>query len=103
MKGSEHVRMTREEMAKRYPNHCLGLRDAVYPKDDDVNFISAEVVYTDKSKLDLFFREFVDKEPIFTWDNGDESPIAFFPLVNSFEWLDEKPGEQVILKEYPQN
>ena len=93
------MRMTREEMAERYPNHCLGLRDAVYPKNDSSNFISAEVVYTDKSKLDLFFREFVDKEPIFTWDNGDTSPIAFFPLVNSAEWVDEENGEPVILKD----
>lgn len=93
------MRMTKEEMAERYPNHCLGLRDAVYPKGDDVNFISAEVVYTDKSKMDLFFREFVDKEPIFTWDNGDTSSIAFFPLVNSVEWVDEETGERVILKD----
>lgn len=70
MKGSDYMRMTREEMKQHYPEQWLGLKDAVYPEDDDVNFISAEVVYTGESKFQLLDRQLINKEPIFTWYTG---------------------------------
>ena len=53
------VRLTREQMASAYPNRWLGLKNVEYQDDDGVTLVSAEVVYTTKSrdvclKMDLF-------------------------------------------------
>lgn len=77
MKGSDHVRMTRAEMRKAYPDQWLGLKDAIYPEGDDVNFISAEVVYTGESKSQLLDRQLIQKEPIFTWCTGFGTAFPF--------------------------
>lgn len=75
MEGSDRMRLTREEMERQYPNQWLGLRDAVYSDDDDINFISAEVVYNDESIDQLLDRQLVQKEAIFTWCTGCDSTI----------------------------
>lgn len=77
MKGCDRVRMTRQEMIKNYPNQWLGLKDAAYPEDDDINFISAEVVYTDENSSQLLDRQLIHREPIFTWYTGNGPAFPF--------------------------
>ncbi len=71
------MRLTKEEMIKNYPNQWLGLKDATYPEDDDINFISAEVVYTDENSSQLLDRQLIHKEPIFTWYTGNGPAFPF--------------------------
>ena len=80
MKGSEHVRMTSEEMREAYPDQALGLQNAIYPEDDDVNFISAEVVYVGETMDQLLERQLTNKEPIFTWYTGDGPAFPFVDI-----------------------
>lgn len=46
-------RLTRKQMAEKYPNTWLGITNVKYVDDDGVTLESAEVIYTDKSKSEL--------------------------------------------------
>lgn len=47
------VRMTWEEIQKKYPDQWVGLIDVKYVDDDGISVESAVVKYTDKPKSDL--------------------------------------------------
>jgi hypothetical protein len=47
------MRLTLEEMIKKYPNRWLGLKDIEYADSEERKIISAEIVYTDKSASEL--------------------------------------------------
>jgi len=46
-------RLTREQMAEKYPNTWLGINHIKYENDDDVTVESADVVYTNKTASEL--------------------------------------------------
>lgn len=46
-------RLTREQMAKKYPNTWLGLNNIKYQSDDGVTLESADVIYTSKTASEL--------------------------------------------------
>jgi len=61
-------RLTREQMAEKYPNSWLGINNIKYKNDDDVTVESADVVYTNKtaSELGLMALQGEDIQPLFT-------------------------------------
>lgn len=61
------VRLTREQMAKQYPNQWLGLRNIKYKNNDGVTLESAEVVYTDKSRDELLLMQIGGTDGIVGW------------------------------------
>ena len=61
------VRLTREQMAKQYPNQWLGLRNIQYKNNDGITLESAEVVYTDKTKDELLEMQIIGAEGIIGW------------------------------------
>lgn len=69
------VRLTREQMAKQYPNQWLGLRNIKYKNDDGVTLESAEVVYTDKTKDELLAMQI----------NGVDGVIGWYTTENSLQ------------------
>ena len=60
-------RMTREQMAKQYPNQWLGLRNVQYKNDDGITLESAEVIYTDKTRDELLEMQIDGKDGIIGW------------------------------------
>lgn len=66
-------RLTREQMAKKYPNTWLGLNNIKYQNDDGVTLESADVIYTDKTSSELLKMQIAGTEGIIRWytnDNG---------------------------------
>ena len=66
-------RLTREQMAEKYPNTWLGLSNIKYQNDDGVTLESADVVYTNKTEDELFEMQLDGIEEIIGWytnDNG---------------------------------
>ena len=43
-------RLTREQMAEKYPNQSIGITNIKYENNDGVTIESAEVVYTPEDK-----------------------------------------------------
>ena len=66
-------RLTREQMAEKYPNTYLGITNIKYENDDGVTLESADVVYTDNTEDELFEMQLDGIESIMCWytnDNG---------------------------------
>ncbi len=66
-------RLTREQMAEKYPNTYLGINNIKYQNDDGVTLEAADVVYTDKTSNELLMMQISGKEGIIRWytnDNG---------------------------------
>lgn len=61
------TRLTREQMAKQYPNQWLGLKNVKYKNDDGITLESAEVVYTDKTKDELLLMQIKGTDGIIGW------------------------------------
>ena len=67
------MRLTCEEMATKYPNQWLGLKNPVYMNNDGVTLLSAEIVYTDKTCDELLEMQIDDKDGIIGWYTTDSS------------------------------
>ncbi len=68
---AEHL--TREQMAKKYPNTWLGLNNIKYQNDDGVTLESADVMYIDKTSSELLQMQIAGTDGIIRWytnDNG---------------------------------
>ncbi|MDE6883930.1 MAG: hypothetical protein K2P48_12510 [Lachnospiraceae bacterium] len=66
-------RLTREQMAEKYPNTWLGLNNIKYVNNDGVTLESADVVYTDKSSNELLRMQITGTDGIIRWytnENG---------------------------------
>lgn len=63
-------RLTREEMAVKYPNQYLGIRNPIYTNNDGVSLESAEIVYTDKTSEELFDMQ-IENTGIICWYTND--------------------------------
>ncbi|MCM1050072.1 MAG: hypothetical protein NC433_16770 [Clostridiales bacterium] len=73
------MRLTCAQMAIRYPNQWLGLKNHVYRNNDGVTLLSAEIVYTDKTCDELLEMQIDGKDGITGWyttDNGLQLGIA---------------------------
>lgn len=60
-------RLTRKQMAERYPNQYLGITNIQYENNDGVTLKSADVVYTDKSDEELLTMQISGIEDIMCW------------------------------------
>lgn len=60
-------RLTRKQMAERYPNQYLGITNIQYENNDGVTLKSADVVYTDKSDEELLTIQISGTEDIMCW------------------------------------
>ena len=70
---AEHL--TYEQMAKKYPNRWLGINNIKYLNNDGISIESADVVYTNKSKDELFAEQF-KSGAIEAWYTADESLLG---------------------------
>lgn len=66
-------RLTREQMSKQYPNQWLGLRNMEYKNNDGITLLSAEVVFTDKSKDELLEMQIDGKDGIIGWYTSENN------------------------------
>lgn len=66
-------RLTREQMAQKYPDMWLGLSNIKYANDDGVTLESADVVYTDKTEDELFEIQLDGAEEIISWYTDDNA------------------------------
>ena len=66
-------RLTRQQMAEKYPNTWLGLTNVKYANDDGVTLESAEVIYTNKSSNELLMIQIAGTDNVIRWytnENG---------------------------------
>lgn len=72
----EHL--TYEQMARKYPDQWIGISNIKYLNDDGVSIESADVVFTDKSKEELFDEQIKDGsiEAWYTTDIGLDIGMA---------------------------
>ena len=72
----EHL--TYEQMAKKYPNQWIGINNIKYLNNDGVSIESADVVFTDKTKEELFDAQIKDGsiEAWYTTDIGLDIGMA---------------------------
>ena len=71
-------RLTREQMAERYPNQWLGIKNVRYRNNDGITLESAEVVYTGKTKDELVSKQILGAEGIIAWYTSEnEVPMIF--------------------------
>lgn len=61
------MRMTRQQMAEKYPDRYLGISDIQYENNDGVTIESAEVVYTEKSEEELLTLQISGVEDVMCW------------------------------------
>lgn len=66
-------RLTREQMAQKYPDMWLGLSNVKYVNDDGVTLESADVVYSDKTEDELFAMQLDGTEEIISWYTNDNA------------------------------
>ena len=73
----EHL--TLKQMSEKYPKRWLGLGNIKYVNDDGISIESADVVYTDKSRNDLFREQFEtgNIEAWYTSQDGTEMLDVF--------------------------
>ena len=67
------MRLTCKEMAIKYPNQWLGLKNPIYMNNDGITLLSAEIVYTDKTCDELLEMQIDDKDGIIGWYTTDSS------------------------------
>ena len=60
-------RLTRQQMAEKYPNQYLGISNIQYENNDGVTIASAEVIYTDKTEEELLMMQVSGTEDIMCW------------------------------------
>ncbi|MBD5445462.1 MAG: hypothetical protein HDR29_07930 [Lachnospiraceae bacterium] len=61
------MRLTRQQMAEKYPDQYLGITDIRYENNDGVTIESAEVIYTNKSEEELLTLQISGAEDIMCW------------------------------------
>lgn len=69
-------RLTRQQMAERYPNQYLGIRNPQYLNNDGITLTSAEVVYTDKTERELVMIQIKNKSISAWYTNDDTLPLG---------------------------
>lgn len=67
------LRLTREQMAEQYPNQWLGLKNIEYKDNDGITLLSAEVIYTDKTKDELLNMQIDGTDGIIGWYTTENS------------------------------
>ncbi len=62
-------RLTRKQMAEKYPDQNIGITNIKYENDDGITIESAEVVYTPEEKTpeELLTLQVSGKEDIMCW------------------------------------
>ena len=65
-------RLTKQELAERYPDQWLGLKNVKYKNDNGVTLESAEVAYTDKTEKELFMMQIKNTGVIAWYTTADD-------------------------------
>lgn len=60
-------RLTREQMAKKYPNQWLGIKNVKYKNDDGITLESADVVDIGKTKEELLAMQIAGTDGLIGW------------------------------------
>ena len=61
------MRLTRQQMAEKYPDRYLGIANIQYENNDGVTIESADIIYTDKSEEELLTLQVSGAEDIMCW------------------------------------
>lgn len=69
-------RLTRQQMAEKYPNQYLGIRNPYYHNNDGITLTSAEVIYTNKTERELIMIQIEDKTISVWYTNDDTLPLG---------------------------
>ena len=67
------IRLTREQMEQQYPNCWLGIKNVEYKNNDGITLVSAEVIYTDKSKDELLEMQIDGIDGIIGWYTSENN------------------------------
>lgn len=67
------MRLTCEEMALKYSDQWLGLKNPIYLDNDGITLLSAEIVYTDKTCDELLEMQIDGRDGIIGWYATDNS------------------------------
>lgn len=74
-------RLTRREMAEKYPNTWLGIANPKYKNNDGVTLESADIIYIDKSRDELARLQVEEGEDILDWyTNENGCPLGMLNL-----------------------
>ncbi len=65
-------RLTRKQMAEKYPNTWLGINNIKYKNDDGITVESADIVYTDKTEDELLEMQIDGIDGIVGWYTNDD-------------------------------
>lgn len=60
-------RLNREQMAEKYPNQWLGIKNVKYKNDDGITLESADIVYIGKTKEELIAMQIAGTDGIIAW------------------------------------
>ena len=60
-------RLTREQMAEKYPDQWLGIKNVKYKNDDGITLESADVVDIGKTKEELLAMQIAGTDDIIAW------------------------------------
>lgn len=60
-------RLTREQMAEKYPSQWLGITNVKYKNDDGITMEEADIIYTNKSEDELIEIEIDSLGSIMAW------------------------------------
>ncbi|MCM1125761.1 MAG: hypothetical protein NC429_04755 [Lachnospiraceae bacterium] len=66
-------RLTRKQMAEKYPNTWLGINNVEYKNNDGISMLSADVVYTDKTDYELLKMQIAGTDGIIAWYTNENA------------------------------
>ena len=67
------MRLTRKQLAEKYPDQWLGLTDIKWKNDDGVTLESAEVSYTDKTSKELLMMQIETNGKVKAWYTNERT------------------------------
>lgn len=68
-------RLTRQQMAEKYPNQWLGIANIKYKNNNGITMESADVVYTDKTEEELLLMQ-IKNTGIIAWYTTADQEIT---------------------------
>ena len=66
------MRLTREQMAEKYPDQWLGISNIQYKDNDGITIESADVIYTNKTRDELLELQ-INSDNIIGWYTTEDN------------------------------
>ena len=66
------MRLTREQMAEKYPDQWLGISNIQYKDNDGITIESADVIYTNKTRDELLVLQ-INNDNIIDWYTTEDN------------------------------